>query len=132
MRLAGNSTHKIPFVHHMVFNIGFGIFFIPNLQFPRIVEIAAVFEINVYADIAARIAQIPVFQAVFCFPAVKFFQNSGDCFRRPNQPRAENIVQDVVDRILGAACQIAADFIMYAFCGFHAVEKVYAACVGKG
>ena len=86
MRLAGNSTHEIPFAHHMVFNIGFGIFFIPNLQFPWIVEIAAVFEINVYADIAARIAQIPVFQAVFCFPAVKFFQNSDNCFRRPCPP----------------------------------------------
>ncbi len=39
----------------MIYNIGFGIVFIPNLQFPRIIKIARILKIHMHTDVAVNI-----------------------------------------------------------------------------
>ena len=81
---------------------------------------------------AVRITQIPVFQAVLCFPAVQPHRHDfGDACRRQYHARAEDVVQDIVHGVLVFALGVAADFVGDAFGGFDTVEKVYAARVGE-
>lgn len=82
--------NELPFVGDMVADVFRCVFFVPDLQLPRVVEIAGVFEINVDTDIAVYIAQIPVFQAVLCFPVVQPFKDFVDVFRWQNHACAEN------------------------------------------
>lgn len=123
--------NEVPFVGDVVADVFRCVFFVPDLQFPRVVEIAGVLKTGVDTDIAVGIAQIPVFQAVLSFPIVQPLHDFGNAFRRQNHARAENVVQDIVYGILVFALGVAADFVGDAFGGFDAVEKVYAARVGE-
>lgn len=127
-RVSG-CLNEVPFVGDVVANVFGGVFFIPDLQLPRVATIG--FKIKMQADIAVYIAQIPVFQAVLGFPIVQTLDDFGNALRRQNHARAEDVVQDVVDGILVVALAVAADFVGDAFGGFDAVEKINAARVGK-
>lgn len=81
--------NKLPFVGDMVADIFRCVFFVPDLQFPRVV---GGFKIKMQADIAVYIAQIPVFQAVLGFPIVQTLHDFGNAFRWQNHARAEDVV----------------------------------------
>ena len=50
-----NLFYKITLIQLMIYNIGFGIVYIPNLQFPRIIKIARIFKIHMHTDIPVDI-----------------------------------------------------------------------------
>lgn len=62
-----HRLNKLPLIGNVVADIFRCVFFVPDLQFPRVVEIAGILKTGVDADIAVRIAQIPVFSGCIAF-----------------------------------------------------------------
>ena len=54
------SFHKTPLIKSVIFNVALKVRFVPQLQFPREIEVGFVLEIHMQASIFWLIAKIPI------------------------------------------------------------------------
>lgn len=65
----------------MTGDIAIHIFFVPELELPWVVKVAFVFEVDMDANIAVFVPQVPFFQAVGDLPVVESLHDLGNFLR---------------------------------------------------